>query len=85
MTRMVIRYDTEVGAFYLRLTDADVLRTVHVSDDVLVDLDVNGAIHGIELLCHPNSLTLEERHTLSEVYPKADEVLAEVNRLMPVQ
>lgn len=83
MARMVIQYDTEVGAFYIRLTDTDVARTFHVSDDVLVDFDSNDDARGIELLVHPAHLTDEERGILAAAYAKAPDILAEVARLMP--
>lgn len=83
MVSMVIRYDTTVGAFYLKLSDQPVARTVHISDDVVVDLDAKGTARGIELLIGPSHLTSEERAALVALCPAADEMLAEVARLMP--
>lgn len=86
MTRMMISYDTEVGAYYLRLTDEPIARTVHisddVSDDVAVDLDAAGGVHGLELLCSPGLLTEQERSGLIDQFPAAGQALTELEQLL---
>lgn len=79
---MMISYDTEVGAYYLRLTDEPIARTVHISDDVMVDVDAAGAAHGIELLCPPGALTEQERADLIARFPVAGAALAELEQLI---
>lgn len=82
MSRMIIRYDTEVGAYYVRAADTPVARTVHISDDVAVDLDAAGAVHGLEVLCAPSLLTAGERAALSDRFPAAGELLGQLEQLV---
>lgn len=81
MSGMVVEYDTEAGAFYVRVTEAPVARTAEVSAFVNVDLDADGNVVGLELLCVPAAVTVEERAVLEGRYPAAVEALAEVDRL----
>jgi uncharacterized protein YuzE len=81
---MIIRYDTEVGAYYLKFTDGPVARTVHISDDVMVDLDADEHVHGIELLSAPAALSPAERSELFRRFPQAEAALGELERLMPL-
>ena len=81
MAGMVVEYDTEAGAFYVRVTAEAVARTVEVSTFVNVDLDANSNVVGLELLCLPSAVTGEERAVLEDRYPVAVEALVEVERL----
>jgi len=81
MAGMVVEYDTEAGAFYVRITDGPVARTVEPSTFVSVDLDGSGKVVGLELLCLPSAVTADERALLEAQYPAALEALAEVERL----
>jgi uncharacterized protein YuzE len=81
---MIIRYDTEAGAYYLKLTEGPVARTVHISDDVMVDLDSDGQVHGIELLSAPTALSDAERSELFRRFPQAEAAIGELKRLMPL-
>jgi len=76
-----ICYSTEAEAFYVTLTDGEVAGTVHISDDVLVDLEADGTVHGLELLCPPAELTSDERHALTERFPATAQALDAVDRL----
>jgi uncharacterized protein YuzE len=78
---MDIRYSTEAEAFYVTVTDGDAVRTVHISDDVLVDLEADGTVHGLELLCPPTELTTDERSALTEGFPATAQALEAVERL----
>jgi Uncharacterized conserved small protein len=84
MSGMLIQYDTEVGAYYVQLADGEVVRTVHVSDQVMVDLEVDGQLHGIELLCPPGDLGDAERSELVTRFPAAEQALTELQRIMPL-
>jgi uncharacterized protein YuzE len=84
MVRMMISYDTEAHAYYLTLTDANVDRTIHVSDWVLVDVDSDGRAVGIELLAAPSALNDEEKAELFRRFPEAAPALSELVRLMPL-
>ena len=44
---MRLKYDLDVGALYIRLTDAGVARTREVDDNTVVDLDASGGVVGI--------------------------------------
>lgn len=47
---MNIQYDAEARAMYLRLERGEVTRTERIDPRVLIDLDANGQVLGIELL-----------------------------------
>ena len=81
MAGMVVEYDTEVGAFYVRVTDAEIVRTVEMSALVSVDVDDADNVVGLELLCSPTAVTALERAALEARYPMALAALAEVERL----
>lgn len=81
MAGMVVEYDTEAGAFYVQVTDGPVARTAEVSAFVNVDLDADGNVVGLELLCLPGAVTVDERAVLTERYPVAVEALTEVEHL----
>lgn len=72
-----------VEYYYLQLADGQVVRTVHVSDDVMVDLEADDRLHGIELLCAPGDLTDADRTELVTRFPEAH-ALAELQRIMPL-
>ena len=78
---MEICYSTEVEAFYVTIGQGGIARTWHISDDVMVDVERDGTVHGIELLCTPTSLTGEERAALVGRFPVAAEALAAIERL----
>lgn len=78
---MEICYSTDVGAFYVTTGQGTIARTAHISDDVMVDLESDGTVHGLELLCPPRSLTDEERAALVGRFPVAAEAIAAIERL----
>jgi uncharacterized protein YuzE len=78
---MEICYSTEVEAFYVTIGQGRIARTGHISDDVMVDVEPDGTVHGIELLCMPTSLTGEERAALVGRFPVAAEALAAIECL----
>lgn len=78
---MQISYCTEAGAFYVTIGSGEIASTAHVSDDVTVDTEADGTVHGIELLCPPAELTDEEREALVGRFPMAAEALAAIERL----
>ena len=52
---MRLRYDLNVGALYISLSDQPVTRTQEIDDNTAVDLDADGTIVGIEVIsiAHP--------------------------------
>jgi uncharacterized protein YuzE len=78
---MLVEYDTEVGAFYVRVTEEDMTRTVEVSTFVSVDVDADDKVVGLELLCLPTAVSSEERAALEARYPEAVGALTEIERL----
>jgi uncharacterized protein YuzE len=52
---MQLKYDLNVGALYIRLTDRPVARTREIDDNTVIDLDENGDVIGIEVISieHP--------------------------------
>jgi uncharacterized protein YuzE len=55
---MELKYDLNVGALYIRLTDHAVARTRDIDDNTVVDIDVDGGVVGIEVISigHPWAL-----------------------------
>lgn len=47
---MRLEYDLDVRALYIRLGDAEVVRTQEAGSNAAVDLDASGAVVGIEVL-----------------------------------
>jgi uncharacterized protein YuzE len=78
---MEIRYSTDAEAFYVTIGQGEIASTAHISDDVMVDIEADGTVHGIELLCTPGELTDEERASLVGRFPVAAEALAAIERL----
>ncbi len=56
---MRLKYDLNVGALYIRLSDEPVARTVELDDNTNVDLDSAGLVIGIEVISirHPWALS----------------------------
>ena len=80
MAGMVVEYDTEVVAFYVRVTEAEIARTVEVSPLVSIDVDDTDNGVGLELLCPPAEVTADERAALEARYSMAFAALMEVER-----
>jgi uncharacterized protein YuzE len=78
---MEIQYCTDAEAFYVRIGQGEITGTAHISDDLMVDTEADGTVHGIELLCTPGELTEEERASLVGRFPVAAEALAAIERL----
>lgn len=47
---MKLEYDLNAGALYIRLSDAEIARTVEAGDNAAVDLDARGGVVGIEVI-----------------------------------
>jgi uncharacterized protein YuzE len=52
---MRLKFDLNVGALYIRLSDQPVARTREIDDNTNVDVDVDGGVVGIEVIStsHP--------------------------------
>jgi uncharacterized protein YuzE len=52
---MRLEFDLNVGALYVRLSDAEITRTREAGDNAAVDLDAAGSVVGIEVIstAHP--------------------------------
>ena len=44
-----LEYDLNAGALYIRLSDAEIVRTAEAGDNAAVDLDAHGGVVGIEV------------------------------------
>ena len=66
---MEIQYCTDAEAFYVTIGQGAIADTAHISDDLMVDTEADGTVHGIELLCTPGELTDEERASLVGRFP----------------
>ena len=78
---MHVDFDDEVGAWFLTLAEASVASTVHVSDEVAVDLDANGEVIGVEFLLPPAELGPEVVAVLFARFPVVRTVLAHFQAL----
>lgn len=77
-----LEYDPEVNCFYLRLKKARVVRSVDVGNntEVVVDLDKNGEVVGIELI-QPTRATLRR---VAQDYHLPDFSLGDLEIVSPV-
>ena len=64
--------DDHSGASYLRISQAPVVRTVHVGDMILVDVDESGEPVGIEFAMGASHLTPDEAAALIQAFPQAE-------------
>lgn len=69
--------DPATGATYLRLRDAPVARTVHVTDLILVDVDHAGVPVGVEYAVAPGRLSSDELASLLGSFPELRDKLPE--------
>jgi uncharacterized protein YuzE len=76
---MRVDFDPEVQAWYLLLADAPVNKTVHVSDEVAVDLASDAGVVGVEFLVAPAALDQQVREELFERFPAVQTALAELH------
>ena len=81
METMRAEFDPEVRAWYLTLADAPVSRTVHISDEVLVDLDEGDRVVGVEFLLAPTDLEPVVLDGLLNQFPDIRKALAELQAL----
>jgi len=71
---MRITYDNEADAMYIYLNDREVAKTVRVSDRVLVDLDDEGNLRGIEILFASKVLADTDFSHIYMQLPKVGEI-----------
>jgi len=57
---MQLEYDLNVGALYIRLSDAEIARTREAGDNAAVDLDATGGVVGIEVISAAHSWPLAD-------------------------
>jgi uncharacterized protein YuzE len=71
---MKVTYDSDADAMYIYLNEREVARTVQVSDRVLVDLDDEGNLRGVEVLFVSKALAdTDFSHVLLQL-PKVGEI-----------
>lgn len=78
---MRVDFDAEVRAWYVALTDRPVARTVHVSEEVAVDLDPDDAVVGVEFLLAPAELDHAVVAELNRRYPAVRDALTDLRGL----
>lgn len=67
---MIVSYDLEAGATYVELVvDAGLVRTVSVSDLVMVDVDKYGQPVGVEFAVPPARITGDMLAQLADRFP----------------
>lgn len=79
MKPMRVDFDPEVQAWYLTLSDEPVSRTVHVSDEVAVDVDASNMVVGVEFLLAPAAVEAHVREQLFDRFPIVRNALAELH------
>jgi uncharacterized protein YuzE len=68
---MRINYDPRADALYLRFQEGLVARTRKVEDGVLVDLDANGRLYGIEIIGMKGRIPVPELGKILVAFPSA--------------
>ncbi|MDP8237807.1 MAG: DUF2283 domain-containing protein [Candidatus Hatepunaea meridiana] len=67
---MIIEYDKEVDALYIRIQEVRVMRTEELEEGVNLDFDADGKLIGVEIL---NAL---ERYRPEDLFKVSSEALA---------
>ena len=63
---MKLRYDPEVDAVYLRITNAAILESEEIQPGLILDFDADGKIAGMELLNARERFSLDPIRQFSE-------------------
>jgi uncharacterized protein YuzE len=71
---MKVTYDSDADAMYIYLNEREVVRTVQVSDRVLVDLDDEGNLRGVEVLFVSKALADTDFSHVHLQLPKVGEI-----------
>jgi len=71
---MKVTYDSDADAMYIYLNEREVARTVQVSDRVLVDLDDEGNLRGVEVLSVSKALADTDFSHVHLQLPKVGEI-----------
>lgn len=61
---MKVHIDREADALYIRLNDQAIVESEEVQPGVILDLDANGVVVGVELLRISKRMTVAEMQTL---------------------
>ncbi len=65
-----VNYDPLADALYIRVKDGDIVDSVEVREDLIVDFDKNGEVIGIEVINFSKSKT-----DVGELFMKGIEIL----------
>lgn len=60
LDKPIVTVDREAGAAYVTLTDTMIVKTVHFTEDVVIDVDKDNAIESVELLSLDVQIDLDE-------------------------
>jgi len=60
-----ITFDKQAGAMYIYLKKKKVFETKEITDDTIIDLDKDGNVIGIEILCVSKRIPVEKLSTLN--------------------
>lgn len=60
LDKPIVTVDREAGAAYVTLTDTVIVKTVHFAQDVVIDVDKDNVIEGVELLSLDVQIDLDE-------------------------
>ena len=63
---MKFRYDPDVDAVYMRITDADIVESEEVQPGMIIDFDAEGKIVAMEFLKAKERFSLEAIRQFSE-------------------
>ncbi len=70
-----LEHDAHSGASYLRILDAPVARSIHVTDLVMVDVEDSGQPVGVEFTMGTHAATPEDMRELFRAFPALEKVL----------
>jgi uncharacterized protein YuzE len=71
---MRVTYDQDADAMYIYLSEKDVAKTVRVSSRVIVDLDADGNLRGVEVLFASKAFAASDFSHIHLQLPRVGEV-----------
>lgn len=75
---MKITYDKSADCMYIYFSDLEIEKTVHVSDNINVDIDSNGFIRGLEIIYVSEYLQVADFNHISFQIPGVEGVSLEL-------
>lgn len=81
MTVVLVTYDPEVDASYVKVSDAPISSTDNLSDVFAVDLGADGTPVGLEVLKAPGAVTEADEAVVTGRYPSLRDAFDALRRI----